>query len=144
METVKEIKQQFMAFRNGIVADTLRKAGLPFSIIFGLQLPQIRLIAQEVAQRYQDKTTLKKIASELIDDHNIRESRILGFVLMPPEKLTFEEATGLCSGILSREEADLLPFLLLRKTAFIPQILKDNRFGGKHADYLKETLIRFL
>ena len=38
---LKEIKHQFMAFRNGIVADALRKAGYDYKVIFGLQLPQL-------------------------------------------------------------------------------------------------------
>ena len=37
----QEIKRRFFAMRNGIVADTIRKAGLQDKMIFGLNLPQI-------------------------------------------------------------------------------------------------------
>ena len=57
-ENIKEIKHSFLAFRNGIVSDTLRKAGMPYGIIFGLQLPQLA----EIARRY-DKSVGKGIAS---------------------------------------------------------------------------------
>ena len=42
-DSIKQIKHNFMAYRNGIVSDTLRKAGMPYNIIFGTQLPQIAL-----------------------------------------------------------------------------------------------------
>ena len=40
------IKRRFFAMRNGIIADTLRKAGLDYRMIFGLNLPQITDIAR--------------------------------------------------------------------------------------------------
>ena len=52
MEAVKYndmqlVKRRFFAMRNGIIADTLRSAGSPFKIIFGLNLPQIIDIASQ-------------------------------------------------------------------------------------------------
>ena len=41
------IKRRFFAMRNGIIADTLRKAGLDYRMIFGLNLPQVVEIAGE-------------------------------------------------------------------------------------------------
>ena len=77
-----------MAFRNGIVADTLRKAGLSFGIIFGLQLPQLKKIAADIKAEYPDMKDLECLAKELIADNNVRESRILGFAIMPAECVT--------------------------------------------------------
>ena len=42
------IKRRFFAMRNGIIADTLRKAGLDYRMIFGLNLPQITDIAADL------------------------------------------------------------------------------------------------
>lgn len=133
-----------MAFRNGIVADTLRKAGLSFGIIFGLQLPQLKKIAADIKAEYPDMKDLEFLAKELIADNNVRESRILGFAIMPAECVTYDKAVELCNGILSREEADLLPFLLLRNTPLIPRLLDNAEIYGEFADYVKETLTRFL
>ena len=57
--------------RNGIVADTLRKAGSPYRIIFGLNLPQISEIARvtgcnhEWPKRFWPTTTRAKASSWL-------------------------------------------------------------------------------
>ena len=42
---MQTVKRAFFAMRNGVIADTLRRAGSPFKIIFGLNLPQISEIA---------------------------------------------------------------------------------------------------
>ena len=45
---LQNIKRRFFALRNGVIADTLRRAGSPFKIIFGLNLPQLAEIAAEL------------------------------------------------------------------------------------------------
>ena len=42
---LQQIKSRFMAMRNGIVADALRKGGMPHKVIFGLNVPQLSEIA---------------------------------------------------------------------------------------------------
>lgn len=69
-ETIKRVKHEFMAYRNGIVSDTLRKAGMPYSVIFGLQLPQLTQIAKGIGKS-------EAIADYLWDDKGVRESRLL-------------------------------------------------------------------
>lgn len=113
---IKSIKHEFMAFRNGIIADTLRKAGSPFEIIFGLQLPQMKQIASQARKDRQ-------LAEQLWADRKVRESRILALMLIPPEDVSFEEALSMTCDLRTREEADLLPFLLLRNTPHIPEII---------------------
>ena len=62
--------------RNGIVADTLRKAGSPYRIIFGLNQPQISEIARVTGCNHEMAETL------LADNHTRREaSRIRNTVL---------------------------------------------------------------
>ena len=73
-ENIKEIKHNFMAFRNGIVSDTLRKAGMPYNIIFGLQLPQIAEIARSNEKNLE-------LADALWQDSGVRESRLLACYL---------------------------------------------------------------
>jgi hypothetical protein len=82
-ETIKEIKHYFMTYRNGIVADTLRSAGMTcYRIIFGLNVPQLA----EVSRRYQQSIEL---AQALWADKGVRESRLLAAYIFPPQEITF-------------------------------------------------------
>ena len=110
-EHIKEIKHSFMAFRNGIVSDTLRKAGMPYNIIFGLQLPQIAEIA-----RNNDKNL--ELADALWQDSGVRESRLLACYLYPLAEVNEDKAYELASSVQAIEEADILSFRLLRNLAF--------------------------
>ncbi|MCM1153271.1 MAG: DNA alkylation repair protein [Muribaculum sp.] len=114
---IKEIKRQFMAFRNGIVSDTLRKAGFEYDIIFGLQLPQISQIAAGLPKD-------SELALALWQDSSVRESRLLACYLFPPEDISMEKAEELASNVRNTEEADILAFRLLRRLPFA-QILAD-------------------
>ncbi len=110
-QTLKDIKHQFMVFRNGIVADTLRNAGMPYHVIFGLQLPQLSQIARTVSP---DST----LARELWEDKNVRESRLLACYLFPKEEVNQELALELACSVQTPEEADILCFRLLRYLPF--------------------------
>lgn len=144
MFTIKDIKHQFMAYRNGIVADILRKAGHPFGIIFGVQLPQLRQIASEIKMDTPDLQARKKLAEDLLADVDVRESRIVAFDIFPAEDIEYDEARQLCNTIRSREEADLLPFLLLKNTPYIGRLIADPAISGEYSEYLKESLNRYL
>ncbi|MDE5883369.1 MAG: DNA alkylation repair protein [Muribaculaceae bacterium] len=110
-QTLKEIKHQFMVFRNGIVADTLRNAGMPYHIIFGLQLPQLSQIAHTI-------TPSMALAQELWEDKNVRESRLLACYLFPKEEVSQGLALELAHSVQTPEEADILCFRLLRYLPF--------------------------
>lgn len=114
-ETIKRVKHEFMAFRNGIVSDTLRKAGMPYSVIFGLQLPQLAQIARETGKS-------ETVADYLWNDKNVRESRLLACYLFPQETITEEKAYKLATEIQTKEEADILCFRLLRRLPFAPAL----------------------
>ncbi len=62
--------------RNGVIADTLRKAGMPYRIIFGLNLPQIAEIAAETG-------TDRDLALQLWADTGTRESLLLAPMIYP-------------------------------------------------------------
>lgn len=110
MTTLKEIKHEFMTFRNGIVADTLRKAGMDYDIIFGLQIPQLSRIARQVEN--------PELAEALWRDKKVRESRLLACCLFAPETVDEEMAMLLSSDVQTREEADILCFRLLRRLPY--------------------------
>lgn len=126
-EHIKEIKHSFMAFRNGIVSDTLRKAGMPYNIIFGLQLPQIAEIA-----RNNDKNL--ELADALWQDSGVRESRLLACYLYPLAEVNEDKAYELASSVQTIEEADILSFRLLRNLEFADSLA--NRLSSEDSQLI--------
>ena len=122
IETIKQIKHQFMVYRNGIVADTLRDAGMPYHVIFGLQLPQLAQIARSVAPSLS-------LANDLWADDKVRESRLLACYLFPKESITLEQALALARSVQTVEEADIICFRLLRYLPFAEQLVAEIPVG---------------
>lgn len=104
---IQEIKKSFFAFRNGVVADVLRRAGMPYKVIFGLQIPQLAEIARGL-------TPSMALADRLWEDSEVRESRILACYLYPVEMVTEEKARNLLGSVRTPEERDMLNFRLIR------------------------------
>ncbi len=84
---MQTVKRQFFALRNGIVADTLRHAGLPHRIIFGLSVVDLKAIARGIGVN-------DGLSALLRDNVSTRE---------------------MLSEVMSREEADILCNALLRR-----------------------------
>lgn len=105
---IKEIKSLFMAYRNGIVADVYRKAGIScYNIIFGLNLPQLKAIAAEAGKDAE-------LAQTLWDDKGVRESRLLSTWLWPQDALTPDLVAKLHAEAQTKEETDYLTLNLKR------------------------------
>ena len=115
-DAIARIRKEFYALRNGMIADTLRKGGLEQKYIFGLQLPQIKATAERFRPAADDGAA--SLARALWSDTDCREARLTAFHLMPPSRIAPEEATAWAEGTLTREEADILAFRLLR---YLPQ-----------------------
>lgn len=135
---LKNIKKEFFAYRNGIVADALRKGGVTAEIIFGLQVPQIAEIARSLPRSME-------LADELWRDSKVRESRILAAYLFPAEEVDLDKALRLAEETADREQADMLSFRLLKKLPFAGRILSEiegdrERFGK----FPPESLARHL
>ena len=98
----REAKQQFFALRNGLLADTLRKqCALPYKLLFGLNIIQLREIA---AQAGKDAD----LAKTLWADTDCRESRLLAPMVMPEPDLQW------LAEVRTPEEADILCHASLR------------------------------
>ncbi len=106
------IRKEFYALRNGMIADILRKGGLEQKYIFGLQLPQIKGIAQQFRPATEEESY--SLAKALWEDKECREARLLACHLMPASALSAEEALEWSEEAATREEADILAFKLLR------------------------------
>lgn len=137
---MKEVKHFFMTYRNGIISDTLRKAGDPHKVIFGLQLPQIA----EISRNFPNK---RSFAIRLWQDREVRESRLLACRIFPPEEMDPAIALEWTSDCRTREEADILSFFLLRKLPFASDLLvqlKEKKSLPEEVSYIAEALERNL
>ncbi len=104
---MQAVKRRFFAMRNGVVADTLRKGGSSFKIIFGLNLPQIADIAKETG-------TDTALGRKLWENRTTRESRLLAPMIMSPSEFTSDEIMAMCSDIDDIELADVFCHRFLR------------------------------
>ncbi|MDE6207875.1 MAG: DNA alkylation repair protein [Muribaculaceae bacterium] len=104
---MQTVKRRFFAMRNGIIADVYRKAGSPYRIIFGLNLPQIVEIAQETAPS-------RELAEALWANTTTRESLLLAPMLMPLDEFSADDARRWAASAPDFEAADILCHRLLR------------------------------
>lgn len=92
---MQEIKKLFFTYRNGAVADTLRRYGIPHKVIFGLQIPQLAAIAREL--QFGTPADREAAADKLWADREVRESRLLACYLFDPQTITLDKALELYS-----------------------------------------------
>lgn len=127
-----------MAYRNGIIADTLRQAGWPHKVIFGLNLPQLTAIARTFT------VPDNELGKQLWSDREVRESRLLAPFTFDP-MMPIEETTTICNDLRTREEADLLAFRWLRHHAEASRIA--DHFAAEQNElfkYLAVAIRRFI
>ena len=113
-DTLREIRKEFFAFRNGIVADKLRKAGDPHGMIMGCLLVDVSAITQRYREAINDVEVLKTVAQELWNDTNSRECRLAAPMLYPAEEMNLDQAIQWCETVETTEVADNLCHKLLR------------------------------
>ena len=75
-EILRDIRKEFFAFRNGIIADKLRKANDPHPVIMGCLLTDIVTITRGMKDSIADDDRLVTLAEELWSDTNSRECRL--------------------------------------------------------------------
>lgn len=137
-DDLREIKHLFFTYRNGEIADTLRKAGMPYRMIFGLQIPQLAEIARKFGQ-------CKELAQALWKEREVRESRILATYIFPPEEVDIASAIELSHEIATREEADMMTFRLFRRLPYATDLLTQlEQDTGHPFPYVTQALKRNL
>lgn len=125
--------------RNGIVADALRKGGMPHKVIFGLNVPQLSEIAASVIS---DREVL---AEQLWADREVRESRLLACWLFDPAVMPEQRARMLIDEVRTREEADILAFRTLRRLPYARALLESlTGTDGSYSSYAAEAFARNL
>ena len=113
---INEIKKELRASMNGILSARMREAGMPFKLIFGVELPRLQSIAQEFPADVE-------LANQLWQQ-NIRETRLLAIMLMPAKNFTPEMSKKWAETMVTAEEAQVLAMMLLPKAEQAKEICK--------------------
>lgn len=135
----RDLRKEFFAYRNGIVADRLRKAGDPHTIIMGCLLADIMDITARTREAVNDDSRLQSLAQELWDDTNSRECRLAAPMLYPPHMMSLAAAQDWCQTVETTEVADNLCHKMLRHhsdaAALFRQLIAQERPLVKYTGY---------
>lgn len=129
-----EIIKSFYSFRNGAVADSLRKEGSPFKRIFGLLLPQLIQIASNYSKDLD-------LALQLWSEEDSRESRLVAILLIPADNISKEKLMVFINDIKTIEEADILAFKVLRNISYAESLYNDLSCEKESSNNYSEYLI---
>ncbi|MDE6286101.1 MAG: DNA alkylation repair protein [Muribaculaceae bacterium] len=117
--SMQAVKRRFFAMRNGVIADTLRRAGSPFHIIFGLNLPQI----SEIAAEWHGHPEAGDLARKLWANTTCRESMLLAPMLMHDATgVDKDEARRMIAECPAAEVTDVLCHRLLRHSPYAAEL----------------------
>ncbi len=111
-ERLREIRRSFHLDMNGVTAQSMRDKGLDYHVNWGIPFPRLRQKAREIGQDYDLAIALWK------DD--VRESKILATLLMPPAEMPMEVAEIWMEQTRTQEMAEMLAFNLLQHCDFAP------------------------
>ncbi len=90
---------------NGVASQKMREAGMPYHLIFGIELPRLREILLDYPK---DRAFAQQLWHE-----NVRESRLAAILLTPPEEYLAEVADIWVHELKTAEEASLLAMTLV-------------------------------
>lgn len=83
-EILRDIKKEFRAAMNGVASKSMRDAGMPYHVIWGIELPRLREIAQSF--------TPDRRLGQMLWNENVRESQLMGILLTPAQDFLPEVA----------------------------------------------------
>ena len=83
-EKLKEIKQSFRLYMNGVTAQSLRDKGVNYHLNWGVSLQHLQEMAAEIKTESHTPAELHELSS-LLWKENIRECKILATMLMPAD-----------------------------------------------------------
>ena len=105
MSPLTGLKRDFRAAMNGIASQRMREAGMPYHVIFGIELPRLKEILKEYPQN--------RAFAQRLWHENVRESRLSAILLTPPEEYLAEVADIWVHELKTAEEASLLAMTLV-------------------------------
>ena len=109
------IIKELYRHRNGELANFLIKNNTPYKRVYGLLLPQLI----EISNLFPNNSDL---ALYLWESKESREQRILGILLMPHD-IDKYTALSMINDLKTKEEAELLPFKLIKKLPFANELI---------------------
>ena len=132
---MQSIKRDFFAMRNGVVADVMRRAGAPYRIVFGLNLPQITEIAARVG--IDDD-----LAMALWANDTTRESRLIAPMLMDAGRVDLARAKDMVRAMKGVEEIDVACLKVMRNLEFWRELA--TAFADSERDLERYFVMRLL
>lgn len=109
-DTVRNIKKELRAAMNGVASMQMRQAGMPHHVVWGTELPRLRMIASEF-------TPDRRLGQRLWGE-NVRESQLLGILLTPRGEFLPEVADIWLSEAQTPEAVSLLAMELVAPQAW--------------------------
>lgn len=119
---LRDIKRMLRAAMDGVLSRSMRESGVNYRVNFGVETFRLRDIADAVPHSVT-------LAAALFAE-DIRELRLLAFMVVPPEELDDELAEHFVQGLRYAEEAQ---WLVLHLLARAPQA-SDRAFRWLAAD----------
>ncbi len=113
-ETVREVKKALRSAMNGVLSAQMRQAGMPYRLVFGVEIPRLISISNEFPSD-------RKLAQALWNE-SIRECKILAAMLMPPEEMLPEMAEIWVDEMPTAEIAQTSVMYLFCRTPWAPTI----------------------
>ncbi len=109
-EQIRAIKQELRAAMNGVLSAKMRQAGMPYKLVFGVELPRLMEIAR-------DFSSDRRLAQQLWHEP-IRECKMLAAMLMPTDEMSAEVADIWVDEMLTSEIAQVCVMYLFSRTSW--------------------------
>lgn len=114
-ETLRDIRIQLRLNMNGVISSSMREKGMNYRLIFGVPLPEIKLIAT----RYRQDAEL----AQALWNEDIREFKILATLLMPEQEMNLALAQQWAKEIPYPEIASACCSFLFYKTTCAEELI---------------------
>lgn len=141
---MQTVKRRFFAMRNGALAEQMRRGGLNYRINFGLNVPQIKEIAQETVQAIPSEHERMELAVALWQNDTTRESRLMAPMIMPTTLVSAEQAYQMLLEAQTTEVADMLCHSLLRHLSGAEDMAYTVISNSDASDINRYTALRLL
>ena len=112
-DRLRHIKLSLRGVMNGVTSASMRQKGLNYKLIFGVELPRLKEMADTLPHTYELAAALWK--------EDIRECRLLAAMLMPVERFDTELAQVWVEQMRFAEEAECTAMHLLCRVPGISQ-----------------------
>ena len=111
-EKLRKIKTDLRLSMNGLVSASMRKRGLDYKVIFGVEIPRLQLIAEEYGKDHDLAQALWK--------EDIRECKILALMIQPVASFYPEIADIWVESMRYPEQAQMACLFLFQYLPYAP------------------------